>query len=124
MSDSLKNQNTKKNNNVHIIKNINSQIDAMLNNNDEVREEKKSKTKLKIKNLNNNNNVDFKTLIKEIDNYKNQVHEGFDEVKYLIELGERTHIIIDKYIIKIVLISKKMIILIKKLILIELLILI
>lgn len=92
----IKESKYKQNNNDHIIKNINSQIDAMLNNIDEVGEDEEIKNKIKNKNL-NNNNVDFKTLINEIDDYKNQVHEEFDEVKYLIELGERTHKIIDRH---------------------------
>ena len=85
-----------KNNNDHIIKNINSQIENMLNNIDEVGENKKIKKKIKNKEK-NNKNVDFKTLINEIDDYKNQVQEEFDEVKYLIELGDRTHKIIDRH---------------------------
>ena len=94
----IKESKYKTNNNDHIIKNINSQIDAMLNNIDEVGEDKEIKNKIKNKNLNNNNNnVDFKTLINEIDDYKNQVHEEFDEVKYLIELGDRTHKLIDRH---------------------------
>ena len=84
-----------KNNNDHIIKNINSQIENMLNNIDEVGEDEKIKEK--IKNKEKKNNVDFKTLINEIDDYKNQIHEEFDEVKYLIELGDRTHKIIDRH---------------------------
>ena len=86
----IKESKYKQNNNDHIIKNINTQIDAMLNNIDELGEGKATKIK-------NTNNVDFKTLINEIDDYKNQVHEEFDEVKYLIELGERTHKIIDRH---------------------------
>ena len=93
----IKESKYKKNSNDHIIKNINSQIDAMLNNIDEVGEDNEIKNKIKSKNLNNNNNVDFKTLVNEIDDYKNQVHEEFDEVKYLIELGDRTHKIIDRH---------------------------
>ena len=85
-----------KNNNDHIIKNINSQIENMLNNIDEVGEDEEIKKKIKNKEK-NNKNVDFKTLINEIDDYKNQVQEEFDEVKYLIELGDRTHKIIDRH---------------------------
>jgi hypothetical protein len=83
--------------NSHIIKNINTQIDAMLNNIDEVGEDEEIKKKIQNKELDKKNSVDFKTLINEIDDYKNQVHEEFDEVKYLIELGDRTHKIIDRH---------------------------
>ena len=68
----------------------------MLNNIDEVGEDEEIKKKIKNKEK-NNKNVDFKTLINEIDDYKNQVQEEFDEVKYLIELGDRTHKIIDRH---------------------------
>lgn len=40
---------------------------------------------------------DFKSLLQEIDDYKNQIHEEFDEVKYLIKFANNTHRLIDRH---------------------------
>lgn len=40
---------------------------------------------------------DFQNLLQELDDYKNQIHEEFDEVKYLIKFANNTHKLIDRH---------------------------
>ena len=53
------------------------------------------KVKKTIKHL--KDSADFKKMIKEIDDYKNEIHEEFDEVKYLIKFADNTHKLIDRH---------------------------
>ena len=41
--------------------------------------------------------ADFKELIAEIDGYKQELHEEFDEIKYLIKFADNTHKLIDRH---------------------------
>ena len=75
-----------------IIKGINDQIEAILNNIDEDGGEQVNN---QIKDLNESAN--FMQMIKDIDDYKNEIHEEFDEVKYLIKFANNTHKLIDRH---------------------------
>ena len=76
-----------------MLNDINNQINAILKNiDDEGDDEKVRKT---IKHL--KDSADFKEMIKEIDDYKNEIHEEFDEVKYLIKFADNTHKLIDRH---------------------------
>ena len=41
--------------------------------------------------------ADFKALVDEIDGYKQELREEFDEVKYLIKFADNTHRLIDRH---------------------------
>ena len=76
-----------------MLKDINSQINAILKNiDDEGDEQKVRKTIKRLK-----DSSDFKEMIKEIDDYTNEIHEEFDEVKYLIKFADNTHKLIDRH---------------------------
>jgi hypothetical protein len=76
-----------------MLNDINNQINAILKNiDDEKDDEKVRKT---IKHL--KDSADFKEMIKEIDDYTNEMHEEFDEVKYLIKFADNTHKLIDRH---------------------------
>ena len=76
-----------------MLKDINSQINAILKNIDDDGDEQK--VKKTIKHLKDSS--DFKEMIKEIDDYTNEIHEEFDEVKYLIKFADNTHKLIDRH---------------------------
>ena len=85
--------NQKQNQKDEMMDNINTQINAILKNiDDEDNSKKSSKT---IKHL--KNSTDFKNIIEEIDSYTNEVHEEFDEIKYLIKFADNTHKLIDRH---------------------------
>jgi hypothetical protein len=76
-----------------MLNDINNQINAILKNiDDEGDEQKVRKT---IKHL--KDSADFKEMIKEIDDYRDEIHEEFDEVKYLIKFADNTHKLIDRH---------------------------
>ena len=76
-----------------MLNDINNQINAILKNiDDEGDEQKVRKT---IKHL--KDSADFKAMIKEIDDYKDEIHEEFDEIKYLIKFADNTHKLIDRH---------------------------
>lgn len=83
----------KKNENDPMLNDINNQINAILKNIDD--EGDNQKVKKTIKHL--KDSADFKKMIKEIDDYKNEIHEEFDEVKYLIKFADNTHKLIDRH---------------------------
>ena len=85
--------NTKKNEKDEMMENINNQINAILKNIDDEGDSKKA-TKA-IKHL--KNSADFKNIIEEIDSYTNEIHEEFDEIKYLIKFADNTHKLIDRH---------------------------
>ena len=76
-----------------MMNNINSQINAILKNIDD--EEDPKKVYKDIKHLKNSS--DFKNIIEEIDSYTNEIHEEFDEIKYLIKFADNTHKLIDRH---------------------------
>jgi len=76
-----------------MMNNINTQINAILKNIDD--EEEPKKVYKDIKNL--KNSADFKNIIEEIDSYTNEIHEEFDEIKYLIKFADNTHKLIDRH---------------------------
>ena len=82
-----------KNENDPMLNDINNQINAILKNiDDEGEDEKVRKT---IKHL--KDSADFQKLVKEIDDYRDEIHEEFDEVKYLIKFADNTHKLIDRH---------------------------
>ena len=83
----------KKNENDPMLNDINNQINAILKNIDDGDDEEK--VRKTIKHL--KDSADFKEMIKEIDDYKNEIHEEFDEVKYLIKFADNTHKLIDRH---------------------------
>ena len=85
--------NPKKNEKDEMMENINNQINAILKNIDDEGDSKKA-TKA-IKHL--KNSADFKNIIEEIDSYTNEIHEEFDEIKYLIKFADNTHKLIDRH---------------------------
>ena len=76
-----------------MMENINNQINAILKNIDDEGDIKK--TSKAIKHL--KNSADFKNIIEEIDSYTNEIHEEFDEIKYLIKFADNTHKLIDRH---------------------------
>ena len=76
-----------------MMENINNQINAILKNIDDEGDSKKA-TKA-IKHL--KNSADFKNIVEEIDSYTNEIHEEFDEIKYLIKFADNTHKLIDRH---------------------------
>ena len=72
---------------------INSQINEILKNIDD--EDDTTKVNKAIKHL--KNSADFKNIIEEIDSYTNEIHEEFDEIKYLIKFADNTHKLIDRH---------------------------
>lgn len=92
----LENKDNKNNiENNEMINQVNEQINALLKNIDDDKYENKSKTRKYINKLKDSS--DFKQMIKEIDDYKNEMHEEFDEVKYLIKFADNTHKLIDRH---------------------------
>ena len=83
----------KKDENDPMLNDINNQINAILKNIDDGDDEEK--VRKTIKHL--KDSADFKEMIKEIDDYKNEIHEEFDEVKYLIKFADNTHKLIDRH---------------------------
>ena len=73
--------------------NINAQINAILKNIDD--EDDSKKVSRDIKHL--KKSTDFKNIIEEIDSYTNEIHEEFDEIKYLIKFADNTHKLIDRH---------------------------
>ena len=73
--------------------NINNQINAILKNIDD--EDDSKKVSKDINHLKNSAN--FKNIIEEIDSYTNEIHEEFDEIKYLIKFADNTHKLIDRH---------------------------
>ena len=82
-----------KNENDPILNDINNQINAILKNIDDEGDDKKARKT--IKHL--KDSADFQTMIKEIDDYRDEIHEEFDEVKYLIKFADNTHKLIDRH---------------------------
>ena len=76
-----------------MMNNINNQINEILKNIDDD-EDSKNATK-PIKHL--KDSADFKNIIEEIDSYTNEIHEEFDEIKYLIKFADNTHKLIDRH---------------------------
>ena len=85
--------NPKPNEKDEMMNNINTQINAILKNIDD--EDEPKKVYKDIKNL--KNSADFKNIIEEIDSYTNEIHEEFDEIKYLIKFADNTHKLIDRH---------------------------
>lgn len=82
-----------KNENDPMLNDINNQINAILKNiDDEGEDEKVRKT---IKHL--KDSADFQKMVKEIDDYRDEIHEEFDEIKYLIKFADNTHKLIDRH---------------------------
>ena len=73
--------------------NINNQINAILKNIDD--DDNSKKVAKDIKHLKESAN--FKNIIEEIDSYTNELHEEFDEIKYLIKFADNTHKLIDRH---------------------------
>ena len=79
-----------------VLININNQINSMLHNIDDIDEmDKESKVKSTMSHL--KDSADFMQLVKEIDDYRDEIHEEFDEVKYLIKFADNTHKLIDRH---------------------------
>ena len=76
-----------------MMKNINNQINEILKNIDD--EEDSKKPTKSVKHL--KDSADFKNIIEEIDSYTNEIHEEFDEIKYLIKFADNTHKLIDRH---------------------------
>ena len=76
-----------------MMENINNQINAILKNIDDDDDSKKAPKN--IKHLKDSAN--FKNIIEEIDSYTNEIHEEFDEIKYLIKFADNTHKLIDRH---------------------------
>ena len=76
-----------------MMNNINSQINAILKNIDD--DDNPKKAYKDIKHLKDSS--DFKNIIEEIDSYTNEIHEEFDEIKYLIKFADNTHKLIDRH---------------------------
>ena len=76
-----------------MMNNINNQINAIIKNIDD--EEDSKKPTKGIKHL--KKSTDFKNIIEEIDSYTNEIHEEFDEIKYLIKFADNTHKLIDRH---------------------------
>ena len=76
-----------------MMNNINAQINAILKNIDD--EDDSKKVSRDIKHL--KKSTDFKNIIEEIDSYTNEIHEEFDEIKYLIKFADNTHKLIDRH---------------------------
>ena len=72
---------------------INTQINEILKNIDD--EDDTTKVNKYINHLKNSS--DFKNIIEEIDSYTNEIHEEFDEIKYLIKFADNTHKLIDRH---------------------------
>ena len=72
---------------------INTQINEILKNIDD--EDDSTKVNKYINHLKNSS--DFKNIIEEIDSYTNEIHEEFDEIKYLIKFADNTHKLIDRH---------------------------
>ena len=72
---------------------INTQINEILKNIDD--EDDTTKVNKYINHFKNSS--DFKNIIEEIDSYTNEIHEEFDEIKYLIKFAENTHKLIDRH---------------------------
>ena len=83
----------KKNENDPMLNDINNQINAILKNIDDEGDEQK--VRKHIKHL--KDSADFQKMIKEIDDYRDEIHEEFDEVKYLIKFADNTHKLIDRH---------------------------
>ena len=75
---------------------INRQIDDMLKNIDQVDSGEINKQIKELSLLDKQGN-DFRALINDINDYKNQIHEEFDEVQYLIKFADRTHKLIGRH---------------------------
>lgn len=76
-----------------MMNNINAQINAILKNIDD--EDDSKKVSRDVKHL--KKSTDFKNIIEEIDSYTNEIHEEFDEIKYLIKFADNTHKLIDRH---------------------------
>ena len=83
----------KKNENDPMLNDINNQINAILKNIDDEGDDEK--VRKNIKHL--KDSADFQKMIKEIDDYRDEIHEEFDEVKYLIKFVDNTHKLIDRH---------------------------
>ena len=83
----------KKNENDPMLNDINNQINAILKNIDDEGDDEK--VRKNIKHL--KDSADFQKMIKEIDDYRDEIHEEFDEVKYLIKFADNTHKLIDRH---------------------------
>ena len=79
-----------------VISNINKQIDEMLNNINEI-DDDTTVTTNREEDLLGREGKDFRQLINDIDTYKDQVHEEFDEVQYLIKFANNTHKLINRH---------------------------
>ena len=79
-----------------VMKDINRQIDDMLKNIDQVDSGDINK-QIKELSLLDKQGSDFRALINDIDDYKNQIHEEFDEVQYLIKFADKTHKLIGRH---------------------------
>ena len=79
-----------------VMNDINRQIDDMLKNIDQVDSSDINKQIKELSLLDKQGN-DFRALINDIDDYKNQIHEEFDEVQYLIKFADRTHKLIGRH---------------------------
>ena len=79
-----------------VISNINKQIDDMINNINEI-DDDTTVTSNREEDLLGREGKDFRQLINDIDAYKDQVHEEFDEVQYLIKFANNTHKLINRH---------------------------
>ena len=79
-----------------VIKDITKQINDMLNNIDEVDSGDINK-QIKELSLLDKQGSDFRALMEDIDDYKNQIHEEFDEIQYLIKFADKTHKLIGRH---------------------------
>lgn len=79
-----------------VISNITKQIDEMLNNINEI-DDDTTVTTNREEDLLGREGKDFRQLINDIDAYKDQVHEEFDEVQYLIKFANNTHKLINRH---------------------------
>ena len=76
-----------------MLNDINNQINAILKNIDDEGDEQKVRKTIK----HMKDSADFQEMIKEIDEYRDEIHEEFDEVKYLIKFADNTHKLIDRH---------------------------
>lgn len=79
-----------------VISSLNKQIDEMINNINEIEDTNETTSKNQM-DLLAKEGRDFRQLINDIDEYKEKVHEEFDEVKYLIKFADNTHKLINRH---------------------------
>lgn len=89
----IKQTKSKKNEPDPLIENINKQINDVIENIDTIDDDGPKKEPEGIF----KQGKELRDLINDIDEYKNKVHEEFDEIKWLIKFSDNTHKLIDRH---------------------------